>query len=117
MKLNIFDAVTAVCLVVIIFLAISACGNETTQRPAIVMFTSTYCGPCHAAKAVLDSHKLELEHTGVSVILYDVQMRPDKVRQYSVTVTPTFFVINQAGSVVLRTNDVYASIQKARTLQ
>ncbi len=117
MKLNIFDVIFTICLVVIVLLASVACGDEVTQRPAVVMFTFEYCGPCRSAKAVLESHQRDLERRGIAVIYYDVHARPEKVKQYKITKTPTFLVINQAGSVVLRTNNVYDAIQKAGMLR
>jgi thiol-disulfide isomerase/thioredoxin len=117
MKLNIFDVIFTICLVVIVLLASVACGDEVTQRPAVVMFTFEYCGPCRSAKAILESQQRDLERRGIAVIYYDVHDRPEKVKQYKITETPTFLGINSAGSVVFRTDNVHDAIQKAGMLR
>lgn len=88
-----------------------------SQRPAIVMFTWEYCGPCKTAKAILQSEISELRRQGIHVVIYDVWDHKEKADRLGITATPTFLVVDQAGTIVLRTYDVSEAIQKARMLK
>jgi thiol-disulfide isomerase/thioredoxin len=57
------------------------------ERPKMIAFTATWCGPCQAQKPTVN----EIEAAGVEVIRYDIDQSPDMARKYGITVVPTYF--------------------------
>ncbi len=67
----------------------------------VLFFTQEGCPPCERAKPRVE----ELRRQGLKVTEIDVRERPDLVRQYRITQTPTF-VILQDGVEIERTGDI-----------
>ena len=67
----------------------------------VLFFTQEGCPPCERVKPRME----ELRKQGLKVTEIDVRERPDLVRQYRITQTPTFVVL-QDGVEIERTSDI-----------
>jgi thiol-disulfide isomerase/thioredoxin len=76
-------------------------GNRGCQRPKVVAFTASWCGPCSSAKPFLR----ELQVKGVEVQIIDTDENPEMARQYGVTSVPTFFIY-ACGKQTVKTQDI-----------
>ena len=79
------------------------------QRPRVLAFTASWCGPCQRAKPAL----IQVQAAGVDVQVIDIDQRPDLARKYGVTSVPTFIVC-VCGKEAVRTNDVLAVVALTR---
>lgn len=55
----------------------------------LIDFYATWCQPCKAMKPIIES----LEKDGASVLKVDVDLEPEKVRQYGVMSIPTYIAM------------------------
>lgn len=58
------------------------------DRPVLVDFFATYCGPCRALKPVLD----QLDREGHKVVTVDIGEEPELAEHFGVQAVPTLFV-------------------------
>jgi thiol-disulfide isomerase/thioredoxin len=74
--------------------------NGPCQRPVLLVFTASWCGPCKEQKPLV----AQIEAAGVDVRIYDVDENPAMARQYGVTAIPTY-IFCLCGRKPLRTNN------------
>ena len=68
-----------------------------SDKPVLLDFSATWCGPCRMVAPILDEIAAENDHIKVGKI--DVDEDPDLARQFNVTSIPLlFFMVN--GKVV-----------------
>jgi thiol-disulfide isomerase/thioredoxin len=72
-------------------------GSVGIAGPAIVQFTTRYCGPCKAAVPHLAR---AAEQTGLTFAQVDVGARPDLARTYGIRTVPTIAVADGGGRVL-----------------
>jgi Thiol-disulfide isomerase and thioredoxins len=66
-------------------------------RATLVQFSTEYCSPCRATRAMLAP--LAAERDGVEHIDVDLTLRPDLADRFRVTQTPTVLLVDAAGTV------------------
>ncbi len=71
------------------------------ERPRVLAFTASWCGPCQRAKPAL----VQVQARGVDVQIIDIDEQPDLARQYNIDSVPTF-IVYVCGTPPVRTNDV-----------
>jgi len=75
-------------------------GAPLGERATLVQFSSAFCAPCRATRALLTDVASGLE--GVEAIEVDAESHLDLVRELDVMRTPTTFVLDARGMVVTR---------------
>jgi len=68
------------------------------------LYTSAFCGPCHAARAVVAEARALVPSLVVDEA--DVAARPDQAERRDVRSTPTLVVTRDDGEVVFRSSGV-----------
>jgi thioredoxin 1 len=68
------------------------------------LYTSAFCGPCHAARAVVAEAEALLP--GLDVVVADVALQPGPAEARGVTSTPTIVVVGPDGGAVFRSAGV-----------
>lgn len=84
-------------------------GNSPCERPQMIAFTASWCGPCKQQASLVN----EIEAAGVQVTRIDIDQRPDLARQYGVTAVPTYFYY-ECNQPALRTNLASDVLQRIR---
>jgi thiol-disulfide isomerase/thioredoxin len=69
-------------------------------RLTLLQFSSEVCAPCSATAHVLDA--LADERDGVSHVELDISEHPDLAARFRVLATPTTFLVDPRGRVVIR---------------
>lgn len=69
----------------------------SSDKPVLLDFSATWCGPCRMVAPILDEIAAENEHIKVGKI--DVDEDPDLARQFNVTSIP-LLVVMKDGQVV-----------------
>jgi thiol:disulfide interchange protein len=83
-----------------------------TQRHVIIAFYSEGCPPCAAMdRTVLGTPEVRAALLGYVPIRLDVNRDREAAQRYQVVATPTFVVINEAGSVLVR-REGYQSVEE-----
>jgi len=80
------------------------------QRPTVLAFTASWCGPCERAKPAL----IQIQAAGVDVQIIDIDEHPDLARKYGVTSVPTF-IVYICGREPVRTNDILVVVSLTRS--
>ncbi|MBM9464761.1 thioredoxin family protein [Aeromicrobium sp. YIM 150415] len=75
-------------------------GRSLGDRATLVQFSSAFCQPCRATRAVL-AQVTEIV-PGVEVVEVDAEAHLELVRQWNVLRTPTVFVLDSSGRLVRR---------------
>ena len=70
-----------------------------SDRPVLVDFWATWCGPCQMIAPVLE--EIAAEYPGISVVKADVDTCPELVHHYGIGSVPTLLCIKD-GEVVSR---------------
>lgn len=79
---------------------IEVLGRSLGDRATLVQFSSAFCQPCRATRAVL-AQVTEIV-PGVEVVEVDAEAHLELVRQWNVLRTPTVFVLDSSGRLVRR---------------
>jgi len=95
---------------------IAGCESPTRQhggcnRPKVVVFSASWCGPCQRDRLVL----VQLEGWGVDVQVVDIDRNPELAAEYGVKSVPTYFVYI-CGRNVQRTQDITVVVSVMRPL-
>lgn len=72
-------------------------GGPLGSRATLLQFSSAFCAPCRATRAILADVARATE--GVAHIEVDAESRLDLVRRLDVRRTPTTFVLSPAGEI------------------
>ena len=75
-------------------------GAALGRRATLVQFSSAFCTPCRATRALLTDVSSHLE--GVEFLEIDAESRLELVRRLDVVRTPTVLVLDRDGVVVRR---------------
>lgn len=71
-----------------------------SEKPIMVDFWATWCGPCRAVSPILD--KIAEEHAEkIDIVKLDVDANPETAMKYGITSIPAMYVF-QKGEVVKR---------------
>lgn len=65
-----------------------------SQKPVLVDFFATWCGPCKMMSPILEKVKSELSDT-VSIVKVDVDKNPKVAAQYQVRGVPTLIIFKE----------------------
>ena len=65
-----------------------------SNKPVLVDFFATWCGPCKMMSPILDKVKSELSDS-VSIIKVDVDKNPKVAAQYQVRGVPTLIIFKE----------------------
>ncbi len=77
---------------------------ETAQRPALVFFTASWCGPCKLmASVTLADPAVQGKLAGLERIAVDIDEHPDLASKYGVEAVPTFVMLSTGEAEVERT--------------
>jgi thiol-disulfide isomerase/thioredoxin len=81
-------------------LLVSAIGSELGSRATFVQFSSAFCSPCRATRALLTDITADLDD--VTHIEIDAEKNLDLVRKLDIRSTPTTLVIDRSGHEIGR---------------
>ena len=92
----------------------SRLGFPIGSQATLLQFSSAFCQPCRATRFILN--EVAESVPGVAHVEIDAESHLDLVREFSVTRTPTTFILDGTGQVIgkavglARKNDVLASL-------
>lgn len=92
----------------------SRLGFPIGTHATLLQFSSAFCQPCRATRFILNEVSDSL--SGVAHVEIDAESNLDLVREFSVTRTPTTFILDGTGTVIgkavglARKSDVLASL-------
>jgi thioredoxin 1 len=72
----------------------------SSEKPIMVDFWATWCGPCRAVSPILDKIAEELADK-ISIVKLDVDDNPETAMKYGITSIPAMYVF-QHGEIVKR---------------
>lgn len=75
-------------------------GTALGSRATLVQFSSAFCTPCRATRALLSD--VSSRRDDVEFVEIDAESHLDLVRQLDVVRTPTVFVLDRDGVIVRR---------------
>jgi thiol-disulfide isomerase/thioredoxin len=79
-------------------------GAELGSRATLVQFSSAFCQPCRATRAVLSSVAAQTE--GVAHVEIDAESHLELVRELGIMRTPTTLILDGAGRITARASGV-----------
>ena len=96
---------------------LAALGLAPGDRATLVQWSSSFCQPCRATRQVLSDVAAMVD--GVAYVEIDAEGHLDLVRRHNILRTPTTFVLDAAGRVVVRASgqprkaDIVAALGRA----
>lgn len=90
-------------------------GVELGAEATLVQFSSAFCSPCRATKALLND--VVSRETGVVHVEIDAESHLDLVRELDIMRTPTVLVLDPSGAVVRRASGLPRRDQVVATLR
>ncbi|WP_300663383.1 thioredoxin [Fluviicola sp.] len=85
------------------------------EKPVLVDFFATWCGPCQTMKPILDDLKSKLGNTA-SVLKVDVDKNPHAASKYQIRSVPTLILFKK-GKIVWRQSGVVPANQLAQIIK
>ncbi|MBO9594552.1 thioredoxin [Niabella pedocola] len=85
------------------------------EKPVLVDFTATWCGPCKMMKPVLEEVKAKVGEN-VTIIKVDIDQSPQAASFYQVQSVPTLILFKK-GQVVWRQSGVLPAGQLTAVLE
>jgi thiol-disulfide isomerase/thioredoxin len=79
-------------------------GRQMGERATLVQFSSAFCQPCRATRAMLSA--IADAEPGVIHVEIDAESNLDLVRRLNIVRTPTTMVVDSSGRVVRRASGV-----------
>ena len=70
------------------------------KKATLIQFSTEYCGQCPGVRRALS--QIEYRNGGVSFIEVDLTDRLDLAAHFSISQTPTVFVLNPSGEITFR---------------
>ena len=81
-----------------------------SEKPVLVDFFATWCGPCRMVGPILE--EIAEEREDIKIVKIDVDQEPELAAQYGVASIPTLFVIEK-GQIK---NQALGALPKAKIL-
>ena len=72
-----------------------------SEKPVLVDFWASWCGPCRMVGPVLD--QIEQEHPEIKVCKINVDEQPELANQFNIMTIPTLMVVKN-GEIVKRSS-------------
>lgn len=90
-------------------------GQELGSRATLVQFSSAFCQPCRATRAVLAN--VAQAEPGVVHIEIDAENNLDLVRRLNIVRTPTTLILDSDGEVIRRASGTPRKADVVATLE
>lgn len=86
-----------------------------SDKPVLVDFHATWCGPCHMQAPILEDVKQRVGEAA-TIVKIDVDKNPQVASQYQIRGVPTLIIFKQ-GEVKWRQSGVFQANELERLLQ
>lgn len=86
-----------------------------SDKPVLVDFFATWCGPCQTMKPILDDLKSKVG-SSASVLKVDIDKNPHAAEKYQVRSVPTLILFKK-GKVLWRQSGVMQASQLAQIIK